>query len=194
MIEVTNDMVRAYAAATGISWAHTHINHRLGLAAVLGVFVRDHTVRPRRRPDSEVPTLRTGGVVSAGTPIRFDGGCVVPGFALPGGESMSERLRQVQADLTRVEQERDELNATVDRMAADHIRLLKRNTLAEAELASARQEIEQLRAAQQWIVARDGGRHCERCEAEIRRGEAYETLAGPALHIRCPDQPERSTT
>ena len=38
-----------------------------------------------------------------------------------------------------------------------------------------------------WIVARDGGRDCVRCEQEIRRGEAYEYLGIDLLeHIRCP--------
>lgn len=93
--------------------------------------------------------------------------------------------------------------------AADQIHMLR------AELASARQELEQLRkdgrifarvvrdlnaeleqlrAARQWIVARDGGRYCERCEAEIRRGEAYQLEPGvdELRHIHCPN--ERNAT
>ena len=66
--------------------------------------------------------------------------------------------------------------------------------LARAELASARQELERLRSAAHWIVARDGGRYCERCEQEIRRGEAYEHSGWDRLsHIHCPDQPEEPT-
>lgn len=38
-----------------------------------------------------------------------------------------------------------EMRATIDRIAGDHIRLLDRNMLAEAELASARTELERLR-------------------------------------------------
>lgn len=43
-----------------------------------------------------------------------------------------------------------------------------------------------------WIVARDGGRNCQRCEQEIRRGEAYELMYGTdALqHIHCRDRTE----
>lgn len=68
-----------------------------------------------------------------------------------------------------------------------------------AELASARQELAQRRAQfgdlaaqHEWIVARDGGRCCERCEAEIRRGEAYEQMPGSGgllTHVHCPDSP-----
>lgn len=50
---------------------------------------------------------------------------------------------------------------------------------------------EPLAAGQHWIVARDGGRFCERCEWEIRRGEAYELLPGSGgllQHVHCPDQ------
>jgi hypothetical protein len=46
-------------------------------------------------------------------------------------------------------------------------------------------------AARSWMVARDGGRFCERCEAEVRRGEAYELLPGSGgllQHVHCPDQ------
>lgn len=44
MIEVTDEMLRAYSEATGINWAHLHINHRLGLAAVLSIVERDYSV------------------------------------------------------------------------------------------------------------------------------------------------------
>lgn len=51
-------------------------------------------------------------------------------------------------------------------------------------------EIQRLRHAQHWVVARDGGRHCERCEQEVTRGEAYEELPGTGgliAHVLCPD-------
>jgi hypothetical protein len=50
--------------------------------------------------------------------------------------------------------------------------------------------IKELTAARHWMVARDGGRFCERCEWEIRRGEAYELLPGSGgllQHVHCPD-------
>lgn len=69
---------------------------------------------------------------------------------MPGGESTSVLLRQAQtalaasqADLTRVEQERDLLAARVDSLAP----AVDRIALLAAELASARTELEQLRAA-----------------------------------------------
>lgn len=46
-------------------------------------------------------------------------------------------------------------------------------------------------AARDWIVARDGGRYCERCEGEIQRGHAYQEQPGTGglfEHIHCPDQ------
>jgi len=50
-------------------------------------------------------------------------------------------------------------------------------------------ELEQLRTAHGWIVAHDGGRDCERCDQEIRRGEAYEFAPGDdpdgLRHIHC---------
>jgi chromosome segregation ATPase len=61
--------------------------------------------------------------------------------------------------------------------------------LAKAELATARAELKQLRGG--WIVARDGGRHCERCEQEIRPGEAFSPTPGSehlVLHVHCPTQ------
>lgn len=65
--------------------------------------------------------------------------------------------------------------ALLDQVIADRARL-------RAELASA--------ARSGWIVARDGGRDCVRCDREIRRGEAYELLAGAdpdaLCHVHCP--------
>lgn len=96
------------------------------------------------------------------------------------------------ADGTRVSMSAD---LRVEEVSADLLR---------AELASARQELDRWRktgrdviAQSGWIVARDGGRHCERCEAEIRRGEAYQLepgTGGLATHVSCPDLPERTTT
>jgi len=43
-----------------------------------------------------------------------------------------------------------------------------------------------------WVVARAGGRYCERCEGEIQRGHAYQEKPGTGgllEHIHCPDQP-----
>jgi hypothetical protein len=51
--------------------------------------------------------------------------------------------------------------------------------------------VKRLTAARHWVVARDGGRFCECCEWEIRRGEAYEPLPGSGgllQHVHCPDQ------
>lgn len=85
---------------------------------------------------------------------------------MPGGESTSAQLRETQsalaasqADLTRVERERDQANELTDKIAAE-LRLItrERDSLArrcavrfeetqalKAELASARAELEQLR-------------------------------------------------
>ena len=83
------------------------------------------------------------------------------------------------AQLARVEQERD--NLQVARVA-----LRDRCDLLEAELASARAELERLRYSG-WIVARDGGRTCAGCGQEIRRGEAYavDTTSDTTTHVHC---------
>jgi hypothetical protein len=70
-------------------------------------------------------------------------------------------------------------------------RLLVEANLARAELATAREELARLRTAQHWIVARDGGRWCERCEGEVTRGQAYDVQPGTGglvVHIHCPDK------
>lgn len=69
--------------------------------------------------------------------------------------------------------------------AADDARLL---AVAQAELASARAELERLRYSG-WIVARDGGRDCGSCGQEIRRGEAYTvaTTSDTTTHVHCPE-------
>lgn len=54
--------------------------------------------------------------------------------------------------------------------------------------------IRALHAQQQWVVARDGGRWCERCEQEVTRGEAYENLPGTGgliAHIFCPHEGDK---
>jgi len=132
--------------------------------------------------------------------------------AQPGPDTLSTSAR-----LAKAERERDEARAEVDSVRAalnnaircydelqttagglhDEIRILKRSegldvVAARAELASARQELERLRTATGWIVARKGGRYCERCEQEVRRGEAYELEPGTSgliLHVQCPDVP-----
>lgn len=65
--------------------------------------------------------------------------------------------------------------------------LVDQRDLAQAELASARAELERLRYSG-WIVARDGGRTCEACDHEIRRGEAYaiDTTGDELRHVFCP--------
>lgn len=48
-----------------------------------------------------------------------------------------------------------------------------------------------LRTAAEWAVARKGGRYCEKCEQEIRRGEAFDIQPGTAglrVHIHCPNR------
>lgn len=72
------------------------------------------------------------------------------------------------------------LTDEVDRIRADYNAVL-------LELSAAR-------AAASWIVARDGGRHCERCEAEVTRGQAYELqdgTGGLVAHIHCPEPAQR---
>ena len=99
-------------------------------------------------------------------------------------------------ELARAEQERDALGVK-------HVEVLRDLELLHAEAALMSRQIATLRhdldrannraeaaeRARQWIVARDGGRHCERCEGEVRRGEAYELEPGTGgllLHIHCP--------
>jgi DNA repair exonuclease SbcCD ATPase subunit len=112
-------------------------------------------------------------------------------FDLPGGESTAAALR-------RAEQERDEAleevrvlrhseSLEVLGLHAALAKKLREHELIRAELASARQEIEQLRA-RPWIVARDANYPCEGCGRIIRRSEAYEYLGADLYqHIHCPD-------
>lgn len=70
----------------------------------------------------------------------------------------------------------------------------ERGEADRADLATWRKVGQDAIAKAHWIVARDGGRNCERCEGEIRRGEAYELQAGTGgliAHIRCPRPKKR---
>jgi hypothetical protein len=104
-------------------------------------------------------------------------------------QSTSALPRQTQADLTRVTAERDdaraELATTQDELAAA-VDLAAR---ARADLARLRVQFRDLIARPGWIVARDGGRDCLRCDGEIRRGEAYELVPGEGpdalRHVHC---------
>lgn len=132
----------------------------------------------------------------------------------PGSEPTSARLAEAldacnrltmalaaqSVQLARVERERDQFRdnylrdaARVDQLDSDLVDM-------ELDLGDARAEVKQLRAEladaarSGWIVARDGGRDCVRCDREIRRGEAYELLAGAdeLAHVHCPPR-ERPT-
>lgn len=75
------------------------------------------------------------------------------------------------------------------RTAAEALRL--QLDLARAEATSARYELAQvLERYSGWVVARDGGRDCDRCGQEIRRGEAYtnDTTGDVQTHVHCPDR------
>jgi hypothetical protein len=101
-------------------------------------------------------------------------------------------LEQVREELAEARKLLDIFEADNQKLEGENAELVDKSLALKAELVSARQEIEQLRAARQWIVARDGGRYCERCEHEIRRGEAYELEPGTGgliQHIHCPDLP-----
>jgi len=121
-----------------------------------------------------------------------------------------EAVRQLRADLTRAEQERDALGvkhvealAKRDQAIAGGDYWNREWKLARAELVTARAELERLRKSGQdviaqsgWIVARDGGRFCERCEGEVRRGEAYALEPGTGglmIHVFCPDPAAHTT-
>jgi hypothetical protein len=79
--------------------------------------------------------------------------------------------------------------------ATQHGQLADRDLLrielaaVQAELVSARTELDQLRN-RPVIVAPDGRRYCERCEGEICRRQDCEPMPGSGglmLHIHCPD-------
>lgn len=90
--------------------------------------------------------------------------------------------------------QRDEALAKRDQATENGDWWMRQCRLHQAELASARTELDRLRSSYSgWIVARDGGRHCERCEGEVRRGEAYTEQPGTGgliQHIHCPTEGE----
>ena len=121
-------------------------------------------------------------------------------------DSANDLTDKIAAELRLVTRERDSLARRLAARFADAVQLrtelaatewqrdgwAKTNDLLRAELASARTELAQLRYSG-WIVARDGGRDCERCKQEIRRGEAYEDIPdtdGAYLHAYCPTEGE----
>lgn len=181
-----------------------------------------------RNPDCwcarfEVAPVSLGGVTAAeaaealkvnlpklaATGASFAAGGIIRQPVMPGGESTSAELRRVEA-------ERDEALAVQKDAVEAFIRITDRCTLLQAELASARTELEAVRNARDnldrelnelcerlaapphpgtpalasWVVARDGGRDCLRCDQEIRRGEAYEYMptTDELQHIHCPDK------
>lgn len=74
-------------------------------------------------------------------------------------------------------------------------RALLESTELITVLDETRTRMRDAEASRGWVVARDGGRYCERCEGEIQRGHAYEEQPGTGgllEHIHCPDQQERS--
>ena len=103
-------------------------------------------------------------------------------------EQMREELKQLRLLADGYLEDIQDLESGQDEVI-DSLR--SQRDLARAEVTTASKEVRLLRAARQWIVARDGGRYCERCEQEIRRGEAYELELSTGLltHVRCPDDP-----
>lgn len=141
---------------------------------------------------------------------------------MPGGESTSAQLANTRAELERVRAQRSADFAAYARAIGD-TRQEYRDLLAEfraddnarRHIAVLNAELEQLRTERDksyaanallldemealprpgWIVARDGGRYCERCEQEITRGQAYEEQPGTGgllVHFRCRDLPEET--
>lgn len=119
------------------------------------------------------------------------------------GESMAasaDQAASTSALLRRLTGELDQLrvdyNASLLELTdahADVERVIGQRNAAVNRWADVRIEVENLRTelaeSRNWIVARDGGRTCERCEGEVRRGEAYEvqdSTDGLLLHIECP--------
>ena len=110
-----------------------------------------------------------------------------------------QALAASQADLTRVEREAESLRTEVavlrNSESLDLVRAKKERDLARAELATATAELEQLRAARSWRVARNNDTPCGACGRLIRRGEAVEPMPGTTKgtwqHCLCPD-PEES--
>lgn len=147
-------------------------------------------------------------------------------------DGLNERYLDLDTRCDQVRQERDAARAEVDRLGlsllksgqandallAGSERLAQQCQLTEAELSTARRELELLRrqlaeartdadvardelasaARSGWIVARDGGRTCLDCGREIRRGEAYELVPGEGLdalrHVHCRDKEKSMIT
>lgn len=110
--------------------------------------------------------------------------------------STSAQLRQAQqdlaasqADLTRVEQQRDRLLETVAKQYVEIAKL--RGAQADAERA----RDESLRS-RSWQVARESDvLNCWGCTRFIKRGEAVEpvpSMKGHFQHVHCPDSPPNS--
>lgn len=149
--------------------------------------------------------------------LERDQACALSVGLLRDTERLREVEREnevLRGDFTRVRGERDEAQAAFEDTNAEQIILdLRDRSAADARRAAA--HLAQLTdlgkalaaalvandrltkqladrdpiAQDHWIVARDGGRHCERCEGEVRRGEAYELQDGTGdllLHIHCP--------
>lgn len=145
-------------------------------------------------------------------------------YAIAAYRRVCESEAAAAEQISQLSAERDKAANTVGWLQAQNTVLLESRDLARAELASARveltrlrtdlhaeretsaqlradyteaaDELAELRAAQSWIVARDGGRYCERCVQEIQRGQAYvPPLPGIGLyeHALCPDLPEETT-
>lgn len=69
--------------------------------------------------------------------------------------------------------------------------LVEENDRLREQLARLERENARLRTAAEWAVARKGGRYCEKCEQEIRRGEAFDIQPGTGglrVHIHCPNR------
>lgn len=123
-------------------------------------------------------------------------------YSAESGESTSAKLRRVEQERnffkTATEAAHGKLTDELQERAAlrevrDMVR--EQRDLAYAELASARQELQQRRvfmadllSQPHWCIASDGGRTCQRCRAEITRGQAYELVAlSLTQHVMCPE-------
>lgn len=128
-------------------------------------------------------------------------------------ESATAETARVKRERAEAEAANDALRAELGDVRTELLHLREHQEIQSAGLASVRIELEQRRAERDksyaanallldemealprsgWVVARDGGRHCERCEQEVVRGQAYEDQPGTGgllTHIYCPDLPE----
>lgn len=108
--------------------------------------------------------------------LHPDGPCAVCGTCPGFDDVVADRAR---------------LRETVAQLGARNTETIVRMTAYRRELAKVRDELANA-ARSGWIVARDGGRTCLDCGAEIRRGEAYELQPGTGgllVHIYCPQLP-----